>query len=196
MRNVSATSWRANTDGHILTTYVVLRRDATLTFGYISAMLILERWELAQMPPESLVRSEQDTTSSPSAADVLTQSIIDSASTVLSNVGSMTSTYGTVPTYDILLGAYAGVTLVQFADFLPDIRSVSELMLRVEQQRTTVWNRGQVLTWASGMMQKKLLDMNGAGSGDLELDAGQGDTFIQWLPLGVLDTIGSDANFM
>lgn len=159
-------------------------------------MLILERWELAQMPPESATRSEEDTTSSPSVAEALTQSIIGSASTVLSNVGSMTSTYGTVPTYDILLGAYAGVTLVQFADFLPDIRGVSELMLRVEQQRTTVWSKGQVLTWASGMMQKKLLDQNGGGSGGLEVDIGQGDTFIQWMPLGVLDTIGSDANFM
>jgi hypothetical protein len=157
-------------------------------------MLILERWELAQMPPESLARTAEDTTSSPSIAELLTQSIIDSASTVLSNIGSMTSTYGTIPTYDILLGAYAGVTLVQFADFLPDIRGVSELMLRVEQQRTTVWNKGQVLTWASGMMQKKLLDTSGGGSGDLEMDAGQGDTFIQWMPLGVLDTVGSDAN--
>lgn len=160
-------------------------------------MLILERWELAQIPPESLTRtSYEGTTSSPSVAEVLTQSIIDSASTVLSNVGSMTNAYGTVPTYDILLGSYAGVTLVQFADFLPDIRAVSELMLRVEQQRTTVWNRGQVLTWASGMMQKKLLDVNGGGSGDVEVDAGQGETFIQWMPLGVLDTVGGDASFM
>lgn len=158
-------------------------------------MLILERWELAQMPPESLARIEEDITSSPSVAEILTQSIIDSASTVMSNVGSMTSTYGTIPTYDILLGAYAGVTLVQFADFLPDIRGVSELMLRVEQQRTTVWNKGQVLTWASGMMQKKLLDMNGGASEDPEVDVGQGDSFIQWMPLGVLDTVGSDANF-
>lgn len=178
---------------------VVLQRDPTLTFGYISAMLILERWELAQMPPESVARNEEDTTSPPSTtAELLTQSIIDSASTVLSNVGSMTSTYGTVPTYDILLGAYAGVTLVQFADFLPDIRGVSELMARVEQQRTTVWSKGQVLTWASGMMQKKLLDVKGGGEGDLEGggDVGQGETFVQWMPLGVLDTVGGDGGFM
>jgi len=158
-------------------------------------MLILERWELAQMPPEALARSDENQTSPPSAVEVLTQSIINCSLTVLSNVGSMTSTYGTVPTYDILLSAYASVTLVQFADFLPDIRGASELMMRVEQQRRFVWNRGQVLTWASNMMQKKLLDLNGGGPEDLGLDVGQGDTFFQWMPLGVLDMVGSDATF-
>ena len=195
MKDVRTTFRPADANGPLLITSVVLQRDAMLTFGYISALLILERWELAQMPPESVARDEEDTTSSPSVAEVLTQSIIESASTVLSNVGSMTSTYGTVPTYDILLGAYAGVTLVQFADYLSDIRGASELMLRVEQQRATVWNKGQVLTWASGMMQKKLLDVNGGGSEDMEVDVGQTDTFIQWMPLGVLDTVGGDASF-
>jgi hypothetical protein len=163
-----------------------------LTFGYISAMLILERWELAQIPLETLARKNEDTASTPSAVEVLTQSMIDCALTVLSNDGSLTSTYGAVPTYNILLGAYAGVTLVQFADFLPDIRAASELMLRVEQQRRSVWNRGQVLTWASNMMQKKLLDLSGSGPEDLGINAGQGDTFFQWMPLGVLDTIGGN----
>jgi len=173
----------------------VLQKDATLKLGYTSAMLILERWELAQMPPEALASCEEESPSSPSAAEVLTQSIIDCAVTVLSSVGSMTSAYGTVSTYDILLGAYAGVTLVQFAESIPDIRGVSELMLRVDQQRRSPWNRGQVLTWASNMMQKKLLDLDGGEPGLLETDAGQGDTFIQWMPLGVLDTVGSSADF-
>ena len=157
-------------------------------------MLILERWELAQMPPEALARSgEEESTSSQSTVEALTQSIIECALTVLSNVGSMTSTYGTVPTYDILLGAYAGVTLVQFADFLPDIRGVSELMVRVEQQRRSAWNRGQVLTWASNMMQKKLLDLEDGDPVHPGQDAGQGDTFFQWMPLGVLDTVGNSS---
>ena len=156
-------------------------------------MLILERWELAQMPPEALAKTQEETASSSSVVEVLTQSIIDSASTVMSNIGSMTSTYGAIPTYDTLLGAYAGVTLVQFADFLPDIRGVAELMLRVEQQRRSVWNKGQVLTWASNMMQKKLLDVNGGvRQGDPGVNAGQGDTFFQWMPLGVLDTVGNN----
>jgi hypothetical protein len=106
----------------------------------------------------------------------------------------MTDTYGTIPTYDILLGSYAGVTLVQFADFLPDIRSVAELMLWVDQQRRSPWNRGQVLTWASNMMQKKLLDLNAGGQESRELDAVQGDTLFQWMPLGVLDTVGSSVD--
>lgn len=192
MNTVRTSSRPAN---NLSLTYIVLQRDPALTFGYISAMLILERWELAQMPPEALARSgEEESTPSHSTVEALTQSIIDSASTVLSNVGSMTSTYGTVPTYDILLGAYAGVTLVQLADFLPDIRRVSELMVRVEQQRRSVWNRGQVLTWASNMMQKKLLDVDcGTGEGGLGVEAGQGDTVFQWMPLGVLDTVGSNS---
>ena len=155
-------------------------------------MLILDRWELAQMPPEVLGTSgEEEVASSHSTVEALTQSIIECALTVLSNVGSMTSTYGTVPTYDILLGAYAGVTLVQFADLLPDIREVSELMIRVEQQRRSAWNRGQVLTWASNMMQKKLLDLNDDDPVHPEHNTGEGDTFFQWMPLGVLDTVGS-----
>jgi hypothetical protein len=158
-------------------------------------MLVLERWELAQIPPDDLARSDEETTfSSSSAVEVLTKSIIDSALSVLSSIGSMTDTYGTIPTYDILLGSYAGVTLVQFADFLPDIRSVAELMLWVDQQRRSPWNRGQVLTWASNMMQKKLLDLNAGGQESRELDAVQGDTLFQWMPLGVLDTVGSSVD--
>jgi hypothetical protein len=158
-------------------------------------MLILERWELAQIPPATLVRSDEERSSSASAANVLTQSIIGSALTVLSNVGDMSSTLGTVPTFDILLCAYAGVTLVQFADYLPDIRGASELMLRVDQQREGPWCRDQVLTWASNMMQKKLLDLDGCGAGDSQPDGGQEEMSLQWMPLGVLDAVGNDATF-
>jgi hypothetical protein len=116
---------------------IELQRDATLMLGYTSAMLILERWELAQIPAETLARSDEESSSSASDADVLTQSIITCALAVLSDVGNMSSTFGTLPTFDILLCAYAGVTLVQFADSLSDIRGVSELMLRVDQQRSS-----------------------------------------------------------
>lgn len=169
----------------------MLQRDATLKLGYTSAMLILERCELAQMPPESVARCEEENSSSSSDVDVLTQSIIDSALAVLSNVGNMTSALGTIPTYDILLGAYAGVTLVQFADFLSDIHEVSQLMLRVDQQRRSSRSRDQVLTWASNMMQKKLLDLDNDDSGRVQADVGQCDT-LQWMPLGVLDAVGNN----
>lgn len=158
-----------------------------LRFGYISALLVLERWELAQMTVEPTTGCDETSSSSASDVDVLTQSIIDSALTVLSDVGIMTSTFGTIPTYDILLGAYAGVTLVQFADSLSDLRGASEVMLRVDQQRRTSRSRDQVLTWASNMMQKKLLDLDSEGSGDFHQDIGQ------WLPLGVIDTVGNNA---
>lgn len=118
------------------------------------------------------------------------------ALTVLSDVSSMTTTLGTLPTYDILLCAYAGVTLVQFADILPDMRGVLELMLRVDQQRRSLRCRDQVFTWASNMMQKKLLDQD---EGDLEHfqpHAGQGDTCFQWMPLGVLDAFESSATII
>lgn len=176
-------------------TSTVLQLDAALKLGYTSAMLILERWELAQMPPEALYRSDEENPSSTSKADILTQSIINCALTVLSTVGSLTTAFGTIPTYDILLGAYAGVTLVQLADFLPDIRSASELMLQVEQQRRNSRCRDQVLHWASNMMQKKLLDLGSGSPGNVQLDAGQANDFFQWMPLGVLDAVGSDSAF-
>lgn len=143
------------------------------------------------MTPEAVSRCEEDNSTSSYDVDALTQSIIDSALTVLSNVGNMTSALGTIPTYDILLGAYAGVTLVQFADFLPDIREVSGLMLRVDQQRRSSGSRDQVLTWASNMMQKKLLDLDSDEPGRVQADVGQGDT-LQWMPLGVLDAFGNN----
>jgi hypothetical protein len=179
----------------LLTLYAVLQHDAMLQLGYASAMLILERWELAQMPPEALARPEEENMATPAAVEVLTKSIIDCALSVLSSIGSMTDTHGTIPTYDILLGSYAGVTLVQFADFLPDIRAVSELMQWVDQQRRRPWNRGQVLTWASNMMQKKLLDSEAGDQRPVGSDAVQGDTVFQWMPLGVLDTVGNDGAF-
>ena len=164
-----------------------------LRFGYTSALLVLERWELAQMAAEPTARCDTGTSSSASDVDVLIQSIIDSSFAVLSDVGSMTSTFGTIPTYDILLGAYAGVTLVQFADSLPDIRKVSELMQRVDQKRRSSGSRDQVLTWASNMMQKKLLDLDNDGPQGIRRDFGQSDT-IQWMPLGIVDTVGIDAS--
>ena len=68
MKDVRTTFRPADANGPLLITSVVLQRDAMLTFGYISALLILERWELAQMPPESLARSEEHGASSPSVA--------------------------------------------------------------------------------------------------------------------------------
>jgi hypothetical protein len=171
---------------------VVLQRDATLMLGYTSAMLVLERWDLAQMPPETHARRDEESSSSTSEVDVLTQSIINCALTVLESVGNMSSTFGTIPTYDILLGAYAGVTLVQLADSLPDIRGVSELMMRVDQQRRSPGCRDQVLTWASNMMQKKVLDLDNGDLGHPEQDVAQGDMVFQWMPLGVLDAVGSN----
>lgn len=180
----------------------VLRQEATLKLGYTSAMLVLERWELAQMPPAILARRKGETSSLTSILDTLTRSIIDCALTVLSSAGSMTSAFGTVPTYDVLLGTYAGVTLVQFADALPDIRGVSELMLQVVHQRKSLRRREPVLTWASNMMQKKLLDLDTGGSRHAQADVDfgepnpQGETLFQWMPLGVLDTIGSHAAYI
>ena len=44
------------------------------------------------------------------------------------------------------------------------------------------------------MMQKKLLDVDGGvREGVLGVDVEQGETVFQWMPLGVLDTVGSDA---
>jgi hypothetical protein len=185
-------SIQPRTTSELLLTSKVLQRDATLKLGYTSAMLVLERWELSQMPAEAYARRDEERSSSTSDVDVLTQSIIDCALTVLESVGNMSSTFGTIPTYDILLGAYAGVTLVQLSDSLHDIRGVSELMMRVDQQRRSPGCRDQVLTWASNMMQKKVLDLDGGDPRHPEPDAGKSHLVFQWMPLGVLDAIGSN----
>jgi hypothetical protein len=57
--------------------------------------------------------------------------------------------------YDNLLGTYAGVTLVQFADMLIDLREAAGLMRSVDQQRKSrLRSREPVLTWATNMMEK------------------------------------------
>lgn len=184
---------------HTQLTFTVLRLDVRLTLGYTSAMLILERWDLAQIPDATHETSHNDADYIASVANATMRSVANRAMEVLSALRILTAAYGTTPMYDNLLGTYAGVTLVQFADVLTDVRGVADLMRQVDQQRKSrLRSREPVLTWATSMMQKKALDLNCANSETLETGAEmdwsqaaqpQDRPSFQWVPLGVLDSM-------
>jgi len=194
--NVRITS---RSTGNPQLTHTVLRLDARLTLGYTSAILILQRWDLAQIPVTAPLTSHDEADYMASGTSAIMQSIASRAMAVLSNLRILTDAYGTNPMYENLLGTYAGVTLVQFADVLTDIRGVADLMQQVDQQRENrLRSREPVLTWATNMMHKKALDLEGADSDHLragtEIDWSQLQDHVtfQWVPLGLLDGITND----
>lgn len=158
---------------HPQLTFTVLRGDVRLKLGYSSAMLILERWDLAQMPAGDSATSHQEADYIISLANGKMRSVANRAIEVLSALQILTAACGTTPMYDNLLGTYAGVTLAQFADVLTDIRGAADLMRQVDQQRKSrLRSREPVLTWANSMMQRKSLDLGGADADDhLQVDA-------------------------
>jgi hypothetical protein len=99
--------------------------------------------------------------------------------------------------YDSLLGTYAGVTLVQFADLLINVREAAELMQRVDRQRKSrLRSREPVLTWAINMMQKKAIDLDAAGPRQVETSVedvwSEPQDRVVWVPLGVLESAATD----
>jgi hypothetical protein len=177
----------------------VLKRDTTLNLGYFSAVLILERWELAQQPV--VAASTATTPEETVLAAIAIQYVVSRAIAVLEALQALTAgAHGTTPMYDTLLGTYAGVTLVQFADTLIDLRKAAELMRTVDRQRKSrLKSREPVLTWATDMMEKKALDLIAAGPRDLEagwdrewLESGDRASF-QWVPLVVWGGVDTNA---
>jgi hypothetical protein len=180
-----------------LTLPTVLEQDATLKLGFISAVLILERWELAQKP----IPAPSTTTPEEAIhAGIAIRFVVSRATGVLNALKTVTATaHGTTPMYDNLLGTYAGVTLVQFAEMLIDLREAAGLMRAVDQQRNSrMRSREPVLTWATNMMEKKALDLEAAGPRrdaahfDCEWLESEDRASFQWVPLVVRDGIDMD----
>jgi hypothetical protein len=134
-------------------------------------------------------------------AAIAIQFVVSRAIAVLEALQTLTAgAHGTPPMYDTLLGTYAGVTLVQFADTLIDLRKAAKLMRTVDRQRKSrLKSREPVLTWATDMMEKKALDLEAAGPRDLEagwdcewLESGDRASF-QWVPLVVWGGVDTNA---
>lgn len=64
-------------------------------------------------------------------------------------------------TYNILIRAYAGVTLVEYADHLPDIQDTFRLMEKTITSVLEPENHEPVFHWAKNVMRKKALDAMG-----------------------------------
>jgi hypothetical protein len=174
-------------------TFKVLRQDATLKLGHASAMLILERWNLARIPMATPATSTQKSAFTAAFAGFEMRLAAIGAMEVLSALRALTAAHGTTPIYDSLLGTYAGVTLVQFADLLTNVHEVAELMQKVDQERNSrLRSREPVLTWATNMMQKKALDLDTAGPGQSETSVedlwSEPQDRVVWVPLGVLES--------
>jgi hypothetical protein len=63
------------------------------------------------------------------------------------------------PTYDFLLGAYAAMTLVEYAHSIQDVQKSHELMKRAVSEQKQIGPEEPVLSWAADMMRKKSLDV-------------------------------------
>jgi hypothetical protein len=162
-------------------------------------MLILERWDLSQIPVANPATSPEKAAFISSFTIFNMRLVACRAIEVLTALKTRTAAHGTItPMYDNLLGTYAGVTLAQFADVLADVREVAELMQQVDRQRNSrMRSREPVLTWATNMMQKKSLDVEAAGPRHAEasLDQwaeSQGRSTL-WVPAGVVDWVDANA---
>jgi hypothetical protein len=160
-------------------------------------MLILERWDLSQIPVATPDTNPEKSAFISSFANFTTGHVVSRAIEVLSALGALTAAHGTTPMYDSLLGTYAGVTLVQFADLLINVREAAELMQRVDRQRKSrLRSREPVLTWAINMMQKKAIDLDAAGPGQVETSVedvwSEPQDRVVWVPLGVLESAATD----
>jgi len=73
-------------------------------------------------------------------------------------MGQLMKAYGALQIYDLLLGAYAAVTLVEFADYLENVETTYLLMDEVQKIRRVTCSLEPVYSWATDMMKKRMLD--------------------------------------
>ncbi|KAH8698809.1 hypothetical protein BGW36DRAFT_376755 [Talaromyces proteolyticus] len=152
----------------------------SLCFAYSSVSLILARWELAKAQKRSNNLSHQHHhRRNRSQEEVANNDQNDSSTThvrfssqinlilrhshlLLDQVMDLCSQTALVnPSYDFLLTAYAGVTLVEYATFITNPQYTYELMEKVQFQQARC--RGSkylesVFNWATNVMRKRVYD--------------------------------------
>ncbi|KAH8659882.1 hypothetical protein BX600DRAFT_513542 [Xylariales sp. PMI_506] len=136
--------------------------DIALSFSFSATMLVLERWELAQLHQLVAVSAHRvdmgtANNSHHGQLEELTASILHHCHLVVEKMGTYAALVGTVQTYDFLLSAYAAITLVEYSECLPDVQATFRLMERVHLEQRGV-KKEPVFNWAKNMMHKRATD--------------------------------------
>ncbi|TQB70583.1 hypothetical protein MPDQ_000302 [Monascus purpureus] len=124
-----------------------------LKLAYSSTSLILARWDLAHRA------SSADTTNNIIILRLINQAIYHSHQILEQMMHPDRAPSYVHQTYNTLLRAYAGVTLVEYGVYLPDIQGTFRLMERVlccpaQEERLVE----PVFQWATNVMRKRALD--------------------------------------
>jgi hypothetical protein len=196
--------------------------EATLHFTYLSVSLILARWEVAKLQavPRQQHQEEEEveetkgkgtgeeTEFSDSATrqqriSSLIERILRYSHLLLDKGMHLCSQTALVkPSYDFLISAYAGVTLVEYASFLPNPKLTFELMEKVQIQGHWGYNPKislePVFNWATNVMRKKAQDYSVSMQEQAELDAmhsnfdtteSQVPISMDWIPNILIDSV-------
>jgi hypothetical protein len=195
--------------------------EATLHFTYLSVSLILARWEVAKLQAvprqqhqeeeveeaKGKVTGEENEYSDSATRQQRISSLIERIlhySHLLLDTGMhlCSQTALVKPSYDFLISAYAGVTLVEYASFLPNPKLTFELMEKVQIQGHWGYNPKvslePVFNWATNVMRKKAQDYSVSMQEQAELDAmhssydtaeSQVPISMGWIPNILLDSV-------
>ncbi|RAO72530.1 uncharacterized protein BHQ10_008542 [Talaromyces amestolkiae] len=168
--------------------------EATLHFTYLSVSLILARWEVAKLQavPRQQHQEEEEMEEAKGEGTGEEIEFSDSATRQqrISSVIELIIRYSHLlldkgmllcsqtalvkPSYDFLISAYAGITLVEYASFLPNPKLTFELMEKVQIQGHRSYNPEislePVFNWATNVMRKKAQDYS-VSMQQAELDA-------------------------
>ncbi|CAH0020623.1 unnamed protein product, partial [Clonostachys rhizophaga] len=137
--------------------------DLSLEMGFSAVMLVLERWQLAQRHQETdksaPTKQGEATITYRHCNEGLISSMLRHCTLVLEGMGKYAASIGPITTYDLLLGAYAAVTLVEYSDYLSDVKKVFDLMQTVSDQWPSFMSPEPVFDWAKSMMSKRVADI-------------------------------------
>uniref|UniRef100_A0A8H7K6H7 Transcriptional activator of proteases prtT n=1 Tax=Bionectria ochroleuca TaxID=29856 RepID=A0A8H7K6H7_BIOOC len=170
--------------------------DLSLDMGFSAVMLVLERWQLAQRHQETdksaPTQQGEATITYRHCNEGLINSMLRHCTLVLEGMGKYAAAIGPTTTYDLLLGAYAAVTLVEYSDYLSDVKQVFDLMQTVSDQWPSFMSLEPVFDWAKSMMSKRVAERGNQSAAVSPLNSiffNPSDTW--WTPLDFITYAGT-----
>lgn len=130
-----------------------LDESLELKFAISTFSLLTHRWELSQLRQADIENAREN-----AVYDQQIEPILKHSHQIIRISREMTRQKRVIHTFDFLMGAYAHVTLVEFADHLEDIDKTFRLMEEVQNLRKDTYVVEPVSIWAMNMMRKRLLD--------------------------------------
>ncbi|EWZ81175.1 hypothetical protein FOWG_14748 [Fusarium oxysporum f. sp. lycopersici MN25] len=130
-----------------------LDESLELKFAISTFSLLTHRWELSQLRQADIENAREN-----AVYDQQIEPILKHSHQIIRISREMTRQKRVIHTFDFLMGAYAHVTLVEFADHLEDIDKTFRLMQEVQNLRKDTYVVEPVSIWAMNMMRKRLLD--------------------------------------